>query len=211
MDSCLRYKGPLPANSGPREKHAIRRAFHPQLRALWNEHPLLAGASTIPLIGLREQTDARDEDDPRNHFAHATRAEWIASEHRRGAFCFTPLVTTALDLVCSLDIQFFRRESPGGLIQQGGDLDNRIKTLFDSLRVPDEMQVERTDPTEDETPFYCLLQDDVLVTAFSVKTERLLEPPSGGERLTDIALTINVRIATTLASETEAFSRLKPA
>lgn len=211
MDFCLRYKGPLTANSGPREKHTIRRAFHPQLRALWNEHPVLAGASTIPLIGLREPIGADGEADPRKRLVSATRTEWIANEHRRGTFFFTPLVTSELDLVCSLDIQFFRREAPGGLIQQGGDLDNRIKTLFDALRVPDENQVHRIDPADDEVPFYCLLQDDVLVTGFSVKTERLLEAPTAGERLTDVALTINVRIATTLASETDAFSRLKPA
>jgi hypothetical protein len=211
MDFCLRYKGPLPANSGPREKHTIRRAFHPQLRALWNEHPLLAGSSTIPLIGLRESTSAGDEADPQNPFVRATRTEWIASKHRRGAFYFTPLVTKELELICGLDIQFFRREAPGGLIQRGGDIDNRIKTLFDALRVPDEGQIDRIGPADDEVPFYCLLQDDVLVTAFSVRTERLLEPPVVGEKPTDVALTINVRIATTLPSETDAFSRLKPA
>src|SRR5437879_4107837 len=174
MDFSLRYKGPLPANSGPREKHSIRRAFHSQLRAFWNEHPLLIGASTIPLIGLREPTGACDEADLGSPFVSATRTEWIASEHRRGAFYFTPLVTKELDLICSLDIQFFRREAPGGLIQQGGDIDNRIKTLFDALRVPDEEQAYR-------------------------------------ERPTDVALTINVRIATTLVSESDAFSRLKSA
>jgi hypothetical protein len=211
LDFSLRYKGSLPANGGPREKHLIRRAFHPQLRALWNEHPLLAGASTIPLIGLPEATGACDEADPHLRFIRATRTEWIAREHRRGAFYFTPLVTNELDLRCALDIQFFRREAPGGLIQQGGDIDNRIKTLFDALRVPDEKQVDRTDPADDEVPFYCLLQDDALVTALSVRTERLLEPPTAGERPTDIALTIGVRITTTLASEADAFSRLKPA
>jgi hypothetical protein len=195
--------GRSPSNSGPREKHSIRRAFHPQLRALWNEHPVLSGASTIPLLGLREETD------PERGFVRATRTEWIASQHRRGAFYFTPLVTKELDLICCLDIQFFRREAPGALIQQGGDIDNRIKTLFDALRVPDEKQVEGMKPADEEVPFYCLLQDDV--TGFSVQTVRLLEPVVAGERPTDVALTINVKIATTLASETDAFNRLKPA
>jgi len=211
LDFCLRYKGPLPANSGPREKHKIRRAFHPQLRSLWNEHPLLAGATTIPLIGFLEPNGAHDEASLHDRLVSATRVEWIAKEHKRGAFYFAPLVTKELDLVCSLDIQFFRREPAGALIEHGGDIDNRIKTLFDALRVPDQGQVDKIDPEEDEVPFFCLLQDDVLVTGFSVKTERLLEPSAAGERSTNIALTINVRITTTLASETEAFSRLKPA
>jgi hypothetical protein len=210
MEFSLRYKGPLPANSGPREKHMIRRAFHPQLRTLWNEHPLLAGATTIPLIGLRERIRECDKADPRDRFAQATRTEWIASEHRRGAFHFTPLVTNKLDLRCALDIQFFRREAPGAL-QQGGDIDNRVKTLLDALRVPDGSQVEKIDPLADEVPFYCLLEDDVLVTAFAVRTERLLEPPEDEERPTNIALTIGVTVTTTLASEADAFGRLKPA
>ncbi len=97
------------------------------------------------------------------------------------------------------------------MIQQGGDIDNRVKTLFDALRVPDEKQIEKFVPAEGEVPFFCLLQDDVLVTGFSVKTERLLEPPVAGERPTDVALTIGVKVTTTLASESDAFSRLKPA
>ena len=211
MEFSLRYKGPLPANSGPREKHEISRAFHPQLRSLWKEHPLLVGAATIPLIGLREPVGDSANADPWDRFVQATRVEWIAKEHARGCFYFVPLVTGELDLLCSLDIQFFRREAPGGLIQQGGDIDNRIKTLFDALRVPDEKQIEKFVPAEGEVPFFCLLQDDVLVTGFSVKTERLLEPPVAGERPTDVALTIGVKVTTTLASESDAFSRLKPA
>jgi len=77
--------------------------------------------------------------------------------------------------------------------------------------VPDENQVDKMAPADDQVPFFCLLQDDALVTGFSVKTERLLEPLAVGEKLTDIALTISVRITTTLPSEAEAFSVLKPA
>ena len=32
----LVYEGPLPSNGSPQEKHAIRKAFHGQLRELWN-------------------------------------------------------------------------------------------------------------------------------------------------------------------------------
>ncbi len=31
-------------------------------------------------------------------------------------------------------------------------------------------------PTPDENPFYCLIEDDKLITGFEVKTERLLKP-----------------------------------
>jgi hypothetical protein len=192
VEFSLRYKGPLPANSGPREKHAIRRALHPQLLCLWNQHPILEGAAKLPLIGVIDREDINGEKpcEPRKRFVRATRVEWIASEYQRGSYYFAPLVSKALDLVCNLDIQFFRREAPGALIH-GGDIDNRIKTLFDALRVPDESQVEKMAPEEGETPFFCLLQDDALVTGFAVKTERLLEPAEAGERASDVALTIN--------------------
>jgi hypothetical protein len=48
--------------------------------------------------------------------------------------------------------------------------------LFDSLYVPDQNALKGLAPRDDEAPFYCLLEDDVLVTSLQVKTERLLSP-----------------------------------
>ena len=45
-------------------------------------------------------------------------------------------VRKSLDLGCSLKVNFLRNESVGSLITQADDLDNRIKTLFDALRMP---------------------------------------------------------------------------
>ncbi len=164
----------------------------------------------IPLLGFLGSNEVCAEN-LRDRMVKGTRVEWIARNHKRGSFYFAPLVTNELALTCRLEIQFFRREPAGALILQGGDIDNRVKTLFDALRVPEETQVKNMRPAEDETPFFCLLQDDILVTGFSVNTERLLEPLAEGEKPTDVALTIQVVIHTTLASETEAFDRLKPA
>jgi hypothetical protein len=95
----------------------------------------------------------------------------------RGKFDFCPMVVKNLHLVCSLDITFMRPEEPGGILQHGGDIDNRIKTLLDSLAVPVENQVPPSFcPASNEDPFYCLLEDDCLVTGFQVNTERLLIP-----------------------------------
>jgi len=46
---------------------------------------------------------------------------------------FLPLVRQSLSLVCKLDILFLRKEEPGGIITQSGDIDNRLKTLFDGI------------------------------------------------------------------------------
>ena len=61
---------------------------------------------------------------------------------------------------------------------QSGDLDNRIKTLFDALKIPREASALPSDakPDEDQKPFFCLLQDDSLITKFSIEADRLLEP-----------------------------------
>jgi hypothetical protein len=67
---------------------------------------------------------------------------------------------------------------PGDLLNHAGDLDNRLKPLFDSLRVPQHLHELPDDgePGEDEEPFFSLLEDDALVTRISVTTDRLVTP-----------------------------------
>ncbi|NTU74387.1 hypothetical protein HGB07_09740, partial [Candidatus Roizmanbacteria bacterium] len=93
-----------------------------------------------------------------------------------GNFRFVPLISQDLHLICELNIVMLRPEPPGLLITQGGDIDNRLKTLFDALRVPKnigELPKEAA-VAPDEEPFYCLLEDDNLITSISVRTDRLL-------------------------------------
>ena len=61
---------------------------------------------------------------------------------------------------------------------QGGDLDNRLKTLLDALRAPKVLAEvpEHAQPSADESPFLCLLEDDALIDGLSVTTDRLLRP-----------------------------------
>ena len=82
-----------------------------------------------------------------------------------------------MNLIARLEITFLRPEEPGCLITKGGDIDNRLKTLFDALRIPNEANElpSRVTPQDDEMPiFYCLLESDSLVTSVSVATDRLL-------------------------------------
>jgi hypothetical protein len=80
-------------------------------------------------------------------------------------------------LACSLDILFLRRDSPGNLVRSGGDIDNRINTLFDALRRPENgEEVAGFPPGPNEDPFFCLMETDSLVTEVSVITDRLLLP-----------------------------------
>jgi hypothetical protein len=95
-----------------------------------------------------------------------------------GAFRFAPLVDSRIDLIAELDIILLRPGPPGGIITQGGDIDNRLKTLLDSLKVPDQLSAlpQNASPEEDESPFFCLLEDDKLITNINVKTAQLFEP-----------------------------------
>jgi len=97
-------------------------------------------------------------------------------------------------LVCGLEILFLRRDDPGALIMKGGDIDNRIKTILDSLRIPENCdEVAGYYPMEGETPFFCLLESDSLVTDLNITTDRLLLPVEEGERRNEVILVIKVK------------------
>ena len=78
------------------------------------------------------------------------------------AFRFVSLVTTSFWLVCALEIFFLRPEVPGSLLLQVGDIDNKLMTLFDALRMPKTPAElpKRTIPASDEVPFFYPLADD---------------------------------------------------
>src|SRR5207248_4136470 len=133
MEFRLTYRGRLPAASQSekrtRHKHDIRRALHPQLKALWETHPRLARA---------------------NVNQHVLEGHLI---QERFGYRLLPVVSTYFGVVCALDILFLRRDEPGNLIGDGGDIDNRLKVLFDGLRVPQSLdEVAGTAPQLDETP-----------------------------------------------------------
>ncbi len=158
MQFTLTYSGELRSNDRPNHKHDLRKAFHSQLRVLWQQSPLLE---------LQHWYNPSGEKTPVN------------LNRRVGPFRFVPLVTADLYMVCEPSIFMLKPEPPGAIVTQGGDTDNRLKTLFDALRFPKDMSelppgavVEK-----DQDPFFCLLEDDALITAVSVKTDRLLTVP----------------------------------
>jgi hypothetical protein len=142
--------------------HDIRTKLDPQLRALWRFPPLSIAAPQ--LLQYKDKTDPRS----------------IGLAETRGNLAFIPIVSKKVDLQCALDITFLRQQAPGQLIGEGGDIDNRLKTLLDALSVPplsqqDWFQKLEFDPND---AIHCLLQDDSLVTRLGVETDRLLRPTS---------------------------------
>lgn len=159
MRFMLHYRGPLKANGGVEHKHEIRQNFHAQLARLWVQPPLSDWAPHVLAPRGPAQSD-------------------YCLRRPSAAFTFVPLVTQEMNVVASLTITLLRPEPAGNLITKGGDIDNRVKTLFDALTMPPQDQLPKgAVPSADQQPFfYCVLEEDALVTAVSVRTEQLLEP-----------------------------------
>ena len=181
MEFTLVYRGQLkattPGNSRVREKQEIRRCFHVQLKELWKQEPL---NKTEPSF---LQIDAEKE----NNLLHEV-----------AGFQFATLVSERIGLVAELNIMMLRPEAPGAIVTQGGDIDNRLKTLFDALKLPKKEELPKDDkPGDGEMPFFCLLEDDNLITGLSVTTDRLLVP---GKRENEVELLIRVKTKPTFVT-----------
>jgi len=166
MHFRLTYSGPLLAHRDDkklRERslhvHAIRKAFHQQLKKLWKDHPILANQefNKMPVAGAQ----------PIQDFVH-------------DGFRWRPIVNESNGLICALDILLLREGPPGRALH---DVDNRLKTIFDALRKakgPDELGAGTTQgmqtPSSDEDPLFVVMEDDKLITHLSVTTDMLLEP-----------------------------------
>lgn len=186
MEFRLTYEGPLygasNGNTRASHKHDIRRVFHRQLRQFWQVHPFLRNAP------WRKRLEGHVFPTKRWH-------DHLAEQWRQLDYTFIPLVSHDLSLICGLDILFMRPGTPGEILRSG-DIDNRLKTLFDALRMPankDELGGNNV-PTADETPFYCLLTDDKLVAHVSVETDILLEPTKPDADDNDCRLVIRVKL-----------------
>ncbi len=153
MEFRLFYRGQLKANGGTRHKQEIRRFFHRQMRDLWNQPPLIDSGKRF-----------LDQSNELSILEHV------------GKFRFAPLVSSHIGFMAELDILLLRPGEPGRIVNHGGDIDNRLKTLWDAFRVPQEQEIKNDAPAADEDPFYCLFEDDALVTSVRVSTDRLLDP-----------------------------------
>lgn len=195
MKFILRYEGDLRSNDDFRRKWIIRNQFHPQLEELWEVNPSLQTVKKrryLPTGGwwvveghhsLPEQVrDSTPQADTLDLCAP------IVVGNRR----FIPLVRDTLALQCGLKVLFLRKEPPGR-VYQGGDLDNRLKTLFDALSVPNKDQV--VDEGNDDFPIHCLLEDDRLITRVDVDTQRLLSAQTASKHYVHLVIEVDIRVS----------------
>jgi hypothetical protein len=187
----------------PEVKHALRREFHPQLRRLWNSnHSLDRLARMQQLTPWMQKHPGADLQSFTNAEFRQAGIDSISYQWERAGFNFVPLVTADLCLRCRIDILFLRPEEPR-YIMQSGDLDARLKTVFDALRIPGNLgETGRMGPQEDETPFFCLLEDDKLISEVSVTTDELLVlPKERAMNPSDAFLVIHVKLLPAHASQ----------
>jgi hypothetical protein len=116
-----------------------------------------------------------------------------------GAYTYTSVVSEKIALVADLTITFLRPGPPGGLRDRYGDLDNRIKTLLDGLKIPNAKNALPTDGSleDDPVPLHCLLEDDRLITHLDIKSDRLLEPDVEDD---EVVLLIHVHTRPTIGT-----------
>lgn len=190
MEFRLVYEGSLKASGNKAthvsEKHSIRKQIHKQLAQLFECNPVLKYWKTNPNTLGGNSTDGT-----------VPYLDYLADTFSRCGYRFVPLVHRGEHMVCSLNILFLRRENPGDLILPGGDVDNRIKTLLDALRMPETCNEIVGGPEASENPFFCLLQNDSLVTQLKVNTDRLLVPLKDNQHPNEVVLIIKVKIGFT--------------
>ena len=160
MEFRLIYEGSLPPEkwsyteeyARASDKQKVRKFLHPQLRELWGKQPDLRRLAEQKYVRLKAHrampigeyaTSANRTSEPDWSSGYSpegvpgakTWLEHIADDH---VACngnrFVPLISEVSGFTCSLDILFLRRDAPGGT-WNAGDIDSRIKVLFDGLKV----------------------------------------------------------------------------
>ena len=177
MKFKLLYYGDILTNPKKRAQHIadIRMQFHPQLKKLLNFKPW----NNLSKFMMPDATKGP-----------------IITRHI-GGIDFNPIITSNLNMIAELDILLMHPEIVG---VPHSDIDNRVKTILDGLRAPqNEHEIGQNTP-RDIGPIYTLLDDDHLVTRLTVNTSHLLSQdlfPDGVQHTPDsvfMLIDVNVRV-----------------
>ena len=207
MKFTLVYQGSLRSSgnsSKPNDVREIREKLSEQLEFLWSNNKSLealkvdaykdprldssdSGWASIPRIAVNGV-------DPSPEFQCLI--DPITVDNRE----YLPLVRKSLDLACEINVQFLRQEEPGNVMTQGGDMDGRIKTLFDALQMPTPGHKSIDNNASDR--LYCLMENDSLVKDFSVSSERLLFPETKSD--SEVFLVVEVQLIVLRVRQTNA-------
>src|SRR6266545_4626061 len=137
----------LPQQRGiTEEKHKLRLEFHGQLMKMWKQSLVLKSINPEDLERVVENgKDGRRFDVTRNaegkvKLYQDTPLRGFMYQRKLQGYRFVPLITETMEAHCHLAITFRRPMKPKSIIYAGGDLDGRLKTLFDALAMPPKSQ-----------------------------------------------------------------------
>lgn len=197
MEFKLTYEGPLPSGSKARkeDKHHIREQLHPQLAKLWELPPLSFCKSYKCKNGIDYRRYSEEPDPTQFDFGSLPLVTSDVS-----GFEFVSIVHKSLALVAELDVSVLipppEMESTAHIISR--DIDNKLKTLFDGLRIPRELQEipNGWKPGSSMIPMHCLLEDDSYISRVSVSTGVCLKPINEGDVFVIIGVKVTGRMGT---------------
>ena len=154
MEFCLHYFGKLKSKGDASEKHEIRISLHNQIKSICNSDP-------FSIVFEPDIKGTRDSASKPMFVEHGNKRYWY-------------LISEYLSTVVDLKITILVPHGIGKLVNNGGDIDNRVKTLFDALRIPSvSTEIPKIDNFDyTDVGMYCLLQDDKLINRVSIQTYR---------------------------------------
>jgi hypothetical protein len=198
-DGCLPSSGNKPQ---PTYVSKIRNDFHDQLADLWDNNvvfrQLARTARTYPGGGFFGTGEYPPPELPNYNepirLLQPGQTDYCAAISVPDANAsYIPIVRNSLYLNCAVDILFLRHEEPMSLMRAGGDLDGRLKTLFDALKMP-----HPNEPYKGEkpiaNPLYVVLEDDALISDFSVKSGRLLGRRPKHEQAVRLTVDVTIKV-----------------
>jgi len=152
MEFCLFYQGKLKSRDGAAGKHMIRAALDAQVRSICN--------SKICCHIFEPD------------WQNTRQASELPMFVERNGKRFWFLISERLAITANLNITILVPHEVARIVNNGGDIDNRIKTLFDALRVP---AADSEIPANDSFDYahggmYCLLEDDKLINRISIRS-----------------------------------------
>ncbi|MEO6882541.1 MAG: hypothetical protein ABI199_00800 [Bacteroidia bacterium] len=168
MEFTLFYKGIIKSgnHNSVENKNDIRQKIHEQLVTLRNYPPLNIRADLFK------------------------KSEFPDFHKTVNKYDFFFLVSDKWNMYVELDLKILIPHDYKGF----GDIDNKLKTLFDALRPPkDSSELPSSwTPTSTQNPMLCLLEDDDLIFKVNIDTDYLLDTTltENGE----IIIIINVKV-----------------
>jgi len=161
-------------------KQEIRRVFADQLSRVWRDSPQLSKWLRVGFVPARaDQHGLNESSDLITPFFYVETCGYEA----------VPLVSWANGLSCDIEIILTGEERSA---IRGGDLDNRLKVLFDALRMPhNSKEVPGNMWGKNKERLFCLLEDDSLIRKFSVEAKQ--SPYSPAENRVEVTANIVTR------------------